>query len=204
MLPRIIHQIWIGPRPAPRQWLDTWREHHPDWRYRLWSNETVFTRPWRNQRLVNAYRDQEEWRGVADVIRYEILHEQGGFMPGADSECLRPVDELFKDSPASAWAVAEQEEVRPGLLTPLYASLPGSPFAAAMVAAVSCAAAGEPWRCVGNRLMQEVYESRDWPDVCIWPSWYFNPEHYTGIKYEGNGKPYARQHWASTRGSYAA
>ena len=107
MLPRIIHQIWIGPRPAPRQWLDTWREHHPDWRYRLWSNATVFYRPWRNQRLVNAYRDQEEWRGVADVIRYEILHEQGGFMPGADSECLRPVDELFKDSPASAWAVAE-------------------------------------------------------------------------------------------------
>ncbi len=202
MIPRIIHQIWVGPRPAPRQWMDTWRKHHPSWRYITWGDDTVFRRAWRNQRLVNAYRDREEWRGVADVIRYEILHEHGGFMPGADSECLRPVDELFDDAGIRAYAVAENEEVAPGLLTPLYASAPRSRFAAAMIEAASGAAAGEPWRCVGNLLMQNTYETRDWPDVKILPSWTFNPEHYSGTKHQGPEQPYARQHWGSTLGKY--
>jgi mannosyltransferase OCH1-like enzyme len=202
MIPRILHHIWVGPRPAPRQWMETWPAHHPTWRYVLWDNDTVFRRAWRNQRLVNAYRDQEEWRGVADVVRYEILHERGGFMPGADSECLRPVDELVDEPGITAWAVYENEVAAPGLITPVYAAQPGTLFLEAMIRKVSEASAGEPWKCVGNLLMQSVYESRPWFDVKVWPSWMFNPEHYSGAKHEGLGKPYARQHWGSTRGAY--
>jgi hypothetical protein len=62
----------------------------------IWDNETVFRLRWRNQRLVNAYRDQEEWRGVADVVRYEILHQRGGFMPGAlGKRCVMPLVGVF-------------------------------------------------------------------------------------------------------------
>jgi mannosyltransferase OCH1-like enzyme len=202
VIPKIIHHIWVGPRPAPRQWMETWPQTHPGWRYMIWDNETVFRLRWRNQRLVNAYRDQEEWRGVADVIRYEILHERGGFMPGADSECLKPVDELLEDDGITAWAVYENEQAAPGLITPVYAAQRGALFLEAMIRKVSEASAGEPWKCVGNLLMQSVYESRPWFDVKVWPSWMFNPEHYSGLKHEGPEQPYARQHWASTKGGY--
>jgi mannosyltransferase OCH1-like enzyme len=202
VIPKIIHHIWVGPRPAPRQWMETWPQTHPGWRYMIWDNETVFRLRWRNQRLVNAYRDQEEWRGVADVIRYEILHERGGFMPGADSECLKPVDELLEDDGITAWAVYENEQAAPGLITPVYAAQRGALFLETMIRKVSEASAGEPWKCVGNLLMQSVYESRPWFDVKVWPSWMFNPEHYSGLKYTGPEKPYARQHWASTKGGY--
>ncbi|MDQ0316410.1 hypothetical protein [Amorphus orientalis] len=33
------------------------------------------------------------WHVIADIIRYEILYEEGGYMPGADSVCLRSIDE---------------------------------------------------------------------------------------------------------------
>lgn len=202
MIPRIIHHIWIGERPAPRHWMETWPQLHPAWRYQIWDNEVVFRMKWRNQRLVNAYRDQEEWRGVADVIRYEILHERGGFMPGADSECLQPVDDLVKEPGITAYAVYENERAAPGLITPVYAAAKGAPFLEAMIEKVGEAGAGEPWRCVGNLLMQSVYESRDWPDVKVWPSWMFNPEHYSGVKHDGPEQPFARQHWGSTKRAY--
>lgn len=203
MIPRILHHIWVGPKPPPLHWMSTWPRHHPKWRYITWNNETVFRRPWRNQRLVNSYRDQEEWRGVADVIRYEILHEMGGFMPGADSECLQPVDDLVKEPGITAYAVYENEEAAPGLITPVYAAKPGAAFLEAMIRKVSEASAGEPWKCVGNLLMQSTYEARKWPDVKVWPSWTFNPDHYSGVVHRGPEKPYARQHWGSTKGSYA-
>lgn len=202
MIPKILHHIWVGPRPAPRQWMETWPQKHPAWRYKIWNDEVVFRRKWQNQRLVNSYMDQNEWRGVADVIRYEILHEHGGFMPGADSECLRPVDELVADDTIETFAVYENEEAAPGLITPVYAAEPGSAFVEAMIQKVSEASAGDPWRCVGNLLMQSVYESREWPAMRVWPSWTFNPEHYSGVRHKGPEQPYARQHWGSTKGLY--
>lgn len=202
MIPKVLHHIWIGPKPAPQHWMETWPLKHPRWRYVIWNNDTVFRRAWKNQRLVNAYLDKEEWRGVADVIRSEILYEVGGFMPGADSECLRPVDELLDEPGITAYAVYENEQAAPGLITPVYAASPGSRFCKELIAAQAGAVAGEPWECVGNALMQKVYEAHPWRDVRIWPSHYFNPEHYTGVAYSGPDEPYARQHWGSTREVY--
>mgnify|MGYP006921294521 CR=1 FL=1 len=202
MIPRILHHIWIGPKPAPLHWMSTWPRHHPTWRYINWSNDTVFRRAWRNQRLVNAYKDQGEWRGVADVIRYEILNEMGGFMPGADSECLRPIDDIVREDGITAYCVAENEQMAPGLITPVYGARKNAPFLEAMIQKVSQSSAGEPWRCTGNLVMQQVYESREWPDVRLWPSHYFNPVHYSGHTYDGPDHPYAKQHWGSTKGGY--
>ena len=30
MIPKIIHQIWIGPKPAPTKFMDTWKEKNPE------------------------------------------------------------------------------------------------------------------------------------------------------------------------------
>lgn len=200
-IPKIIHQVWIGPKTAPQQWMDTWKQHHPSWDYILWDNEAVFGRSWFNQRLVDDYRKMSEWRGVADVVRYEILYQMGGFMPGADSECLRPCDELFATE-HSDFAVYENERVRPGLITPLYAARQGSVFSYTLTCSLLYQAAGEPWKYTGNLHMRRVYEERTWNSVKIWPSHYFNPSHYTGDVYQGTDQPYAKQHWGSTNKLY--
>jgi hypothetical protein len=40
--------------------------------------------------------------------------------------------------------------------------------------------------------------------MTVWPSHFFIPEHFSGLRYEGSGHVFARQEWASTRRSYDA
>ena len=44
---------------------------------------------------------RKEYAGVSDLMRSEILEEVGGFIPEADSICLRATDELW-DKPDAA------------------------------------------------------------------------------------------------------
>ena len=78
--------IWIGPNPAPLKWMNTWPEKHPDWEYSVFTDEMLHKRKWYNQHLIEEYYRRHCWAGVADLIRYELIYERGGFWPEADSE----------------------------------------------------------------------------------------------------------------------
>ena len=203
MIPKIIHHIWVGEMPPPMQWIETWYKKHPFWDHILWDNEKVFNRKWRNHRLVDYYRERKIWHGVADVVRYEILFEHGGFMPGADSICLHPIDELLVEP--IAYAVYENERVRPGLITPMYACPKGNEFANMLIDELALRRSiGAPWRTTGNVFMQEMVAKHPDLAVKIWPSYFFNPVHHTGLAYKGSGKIYATQLWGTTRKAYVA
>lgn len=203
MIAKTIHQLWVGPLPAPTHWMQSWRDHHPSWRYILWDEERIWATPFINQRHLSSYWERECWHGVADVVRYEVLYYHGGIMPGADSECVRPVDELFADNQYDAYVVAEHERLAPGLLSPLLAAASGSPFCAALVLGLAAKSVlQEPWQDAGNRHMMETAVLRSWPGLKVLPSWTFNPEHHTGASHDGTGITYAKQHWGMTRGLY--
>jgi glycosyltransferase involved in cell wall biosynthesis len=200
--PKVMHCIWVGDRPAPMKWIDTWKEKHPDWEHILWDNDKVFGRTWINQKHVDYYREKQIWHGLADVIRYEILHEYGGFLHAADSECLRPVDELI-DCDHDAWGVYENEKVRPGLISPLYACRKGNDFAWQLIQGLKAKKeVGEPWMTTGNLYMKQMHERLKDRRFKVFPSYYFNPKHYTGEEYTGDFKPYSRQFWGSTLKAY--
>jgi hypothetical protein len=202
-IPKIIHQLWVGNSPAPQKWLDTWKALHPGWTYKLWNNETVFGRKWINQKHIDYYKDRQMWAGVSDVCTYEILHEYGGFMIGADAECLAPIDELFYNDNFDSYSVWENEKIRPGLISPLHASVKGSVFAAELIEGLKQKnVGGLPWKTTGNAYMGEMYRKTK-ANVHIFPSHYFIPEHFAGEKYKGNDKIYARQYWGTTTRCYA-
>ena len=49
-IPRIFHQIWVGPDPFPAEFAryrQTWLDHHPGWELKFWTEET-FPKPWRS------------------------------------------------------------------------------------------------------------------------------------------------------------
>ena len=68
---------------------------HQDWDYQLFDNSYLSSRRWRCEAQIAEYMKHRQYAGVSDLMRYEILLEQGGFLPEADSICLRSVDELF-------------------------------------------------------------------------------------------------------------
>lgn len=203
MIPKILHHIWVGPKAAPMHWIQSWYDKHPDWQHLLWDNNKVLSRHWKNQAWLNYYWDQQIWHGVADVIRYEILFEMGGFMPGADSECLRPVDELLEND-FESYAVYENEQVAKGLVTPLYACKEGSRFAKMLIdeLALKSEIGGEPWQTTGNCFMRDMIVMHPELPIKLWPSHYFNPVHHTGLEYKGSGKIYAKQFWGTTQKLY--
>lgn len=94
-IPKIIHQIWIGPRPIPttKIFRETWINLHPDWHYKLWTNEDLKTITLQNQDLFDH---AQNWGEKADILRYEILYQFGGLYVDLDFECLKPFDILHQ------------------------------------------------------------------------------------------------------------
>jgi hypothetical protein len=225
-----LHQSWVGPNPRPTKWMNTWPEKHPDWEYIIWDNEKVFSRKWKNQHLIDFYKKKEKWHGVADIIRYEILFEYGGFMPGADSECLMPIDELFDDDKElyavrcggeiSDWQRADgikDDEVPPflvredkRLIAPVYAAKKGNTFLENLIKELSLIPnenLDEPWKTTGNVFCANMLKKYE-PEIVIWPMHYFIPYHPITIDaktpyiYIGKDKIYAKHFWGTTHNNY--
>jgi mannosyltransferase OCH1-like enzyme len=65
MIPKVIHQIWIGPKPAPKQMMQTWKEKHPGFEYILWNEEEIAREA---LRLVVKNRLMLWWRSMEKPI----------------------------------------------------------------------------------------------------------------------------------------
>ena len=96
MVPRILHQIWLGDRELPEEFAayrETWRTHHPAWEHRLWAEDNLpsgLRRPEVYERLrVPAER--------SDILRLEVLWLFGGVYVDTDFECLGPLDPVIEE-----------------------------------------------------------------------------------------------------------
>ena len=91
-IPRVFHQIWIGPRPFPekyKRWQKTWQSI-PGWTYKLWTDKEVEQFPFFNKA---AFYAEKNLGARADILRLEILYREGGVYVDTDFECLKP--EIF-------------------------------------------------------------------------------------------------------------
>ena len=195
--------IWIGPNPAPIKWMNTWKDKHPDWEYSVFTDEMLKKRKWYNQHLINRYYSMGKWAGVADLIRYELIFERGGFWPEADSECLERVDELFVGPPETAYTVFENEVVLPRFVSPILAANPGNQFLHIIIEKLHKLRPEElhpqPFKSTGNGFLASLLDEHRHM-LTIFPSYTFIPLWYRkgSKRYSGPGKVYAEQHWGST------
>ncbi|SLN29017.1 hypothetical protein ROA7450_01225 [Roseovarius albus] len=201
-IPKLMSHIWIGPKPAPIEWMQTWQEKHPDWDYRIYDNDYLERTSFKTQRLIDFYLDVAMYAGVADLMRYEILFEHGGYLAPADCICLHPIDELLNG--AKAHTVYENEMIRGKLVSPILACEPGNEFVGQLIDRLCTVTADElvhPWISTGNLFVAKMIEELQ-PDIEILPSHTMIPVHHTGIVYEGADKVYAMQTFGSTRSAY--
>ncbi|MEU8872609.1 glycosyltransferase [Streptomyces javensis] len=97
-IPPLIHQTWKNADVPPdwRTWSETWRRHHPDWEYRLWTDAD--NRAFLEQHyawFLPIYDGYPEPIKRADAIRYFLLDHFGGLYVDMDFECLRPMTGLL-------------------------------------------------------------------------------------------------------------
>ncbi|MBV8060049.1 MAG: hypothetical protein JO126_08185 [Alphaproteobacteria bacterium] len=218
IIPRKIHVVWVGDEAKrPNSWIETWRVNHPDWEFRLWSNKDLADRHWRAQKQIDIYKNEGQWAGVADLMRYEILYEYGGVYVDADSECLRQLDDWLLQ--LGMFVAYESERHRPGLIANGFMGCPqGHPVLAKIIGQTSrmCRPTRRwswqhlskknilPWKVTGPRLLTRIIEATKSQDVTILPSILFMPDHF--MDKPGDDKRaatgYARHHWGSTHNSY--
>lgn len=89
-LPKVLHLIWIGPKPLPQavySWTVDFAEspHGRDWTVKLWRDDDL-----RIFGLTNfaAFDAMPELAGKTDVARYEIMYRHGGVYIDADTVWL--------------------------------------------------------------------------------------------------------------------
>ena len=207
-IPNIIHQIWIGPKPAPINMMNTWQEKNPEFTYMLWDEKRI-----RNEDAIFTCQSQiekmEEWNGKADILRWEILYKYGGMFMDADLICVEAIDSNILS--LHAFATYEQEKERPGLIaTGGMGFPPKHPIVAAAVDfirtnPVSNKETGKrAWLTVGPMLLTQLYNSGLQNTITILPSYTFLPQHYSGVTYLGHAKVYAHHEWGSTFDTYGS
>src|SRR5258706_7822303 len=92
MIPRKLHEVWLGPREFPVTWANAWRDLHPGWDYRVWYERDIRALPLVNVTAFDAYLARGQYAGAADVARVEILLRDGGVYTDVDSEPLRSLE----------------------------------------------------------------------------------------------------------------
>lgn len=100
MIPKIIHQIWIGDKPIPdkfKKYIQSWKEINPDYEYILWDNKKVTQL---NSIIIKEILSNNELSNVSksDFLRYFILKENGGLYVDTDFECYKSFDEFLNYS----------------------------------------------------------------------------------------------------------
>ena len=203
----MIH-IWIGPKSPPLHWMNTWHQLHPHWQYTVFDNAWFAKTTFRNQHIIDQYYRREKYNAVADLIRYELLYDHGGFLPPADAVCLENTDELWCESSDKCYTVYEHERARPHFVSPIYASNPGNAFLEIIIKELGKITAHDiehkkVWKVTGNEFLRWMIKKHK-PEIKIFPSHYFIPKHYSAKtpRYNGPDKVYADQMWGSTRQIY--
>lgn len=176
MIPRIIHQLWVGPpMPATYQaFRRTVIDHHPDWEHRLWG-DTDFG--WlKNQHL---YDEAEFWapgsvgQFRSDVARYEILAEHGGVWVDVDCRWQRPIDHLIEGVDCFAGWETEPQWINNAVM----GATPGHPFLLELIdqlpASVRRHRGKRPNVMTGPQFLTPIARRHDvtvFPQACFYPA----------------------------------
>ena len=90
-IPKIIHQIWIGPKKLPnkyKNWMKSWLRFNPEYKYILWQDKDIEKLQMINQK---EYKKAKNPGIKSDIARYEILYLYGGIYIDTDFECLSQI-----------------------------------------------------------------------------------------------------------------
>lgn len=95
-IPLKFHMIWVGDNPIP-DYVNAnflgWKVLMPHWEAKLWVNEDINTSNF-SQEVVDKINEATKGAQKADIIRYHIIEQHGGFYIDTDTIGIRSLDPL--------------------------------------------------------------------------------------------------------------
>jgi len=110
-IPKTLHFIWLGPNSFPensKKNLLSWRELHPGWVMKFWTDHPERGTPIPNMALCSISNipfskvgqfifKTQNYGEQSDLLRYEILFDEGGVYVDHDIECFHSIDSLSRE-----------------------------------------------------------------------------------------------------------
>lgn len=87
MIENTVHQIWVGDSyKATWNMMYSWKRYCDrfGWEYKLWTENELETVPMKNKKLYDLYKTNNDYHGMSDVARIEILNKYGGIYSDCD------------------------------------------------------------------------------------------------------------------------
>jgi len=94
VIPQKLHQVWLGHNHIPEEFVkftSNWRKLHPDWQYKLWTEETISNKP----QIKNLVDKCEAFSSKSNVVRLYAVYLEGGVYADMDIDWFRNFDELL-------------------------------------------------------------------------------------------------------------
>jgi mannosyltransferase OCH1-like enzyme len=108
MIPKILHYIWVGPKPIPdstKRMIASWEKFCPDYDIKLWNEDNIDM----SQRFMREAYSVRAWNRVANLARVQALYRQGGIYLDTDMEILAPLDPLLHHSCFAGFQSAQRQ-----------------------------------------------------------------------------------------------
>ena len=107
-IPHVIHFIWGGEKPFPaksKKNVRSWMAHHPGWTIKFWTDDPTRSIPVPGMEkhlfgeialnhIGTHFPTASNWGERSDLLRYEILNQEGGIYADHDIECFRSFEPL--------------------------------------------------------------------------------------------------------------
>src|SRR5262249_22129580 len=100
-VPQVVHFIWLGPKPFPLKSVEnvrTWMGKHPDWTFNFWTDrerplpvpgmQVRMVKDFQFLKLAECFSKTANFGEKSDVLRYEILYQEGGVYVDHDVKCF--------------------------------------------------------------------------------------------------------------------
>jgi len=104
MIPKIIHQIWIGHEPTLlyiKEFMQQVKDMHPDWEYRLYGNKEIFEDLYSDDKFIQSYKKDMgtffKPAHIADRARLLLLRDFGGVYVDADAEPIQSFNNVLAE-----------------------------------------------------------------------------------------------------------
>lgn len=189
-IPKIIHQIWIGPHKLPSRFIDTWKndymKENTDWEYKLWREKDI-----EQLNMINKdiYDMEKNYAGKSDIARLEILNKYGGIYIDADSVWVnnKSLNKLIDES-IEEGLFASIEPTKNYLANGVIGSTPNNENILFLINEIRSMKHNYkelrnkfmPWQLTGPYLLEKVRKTGR--KIKVLPTNYFYPEYWHGVR----------------------
>lgn len=172
MIPRVFHRVWLGGKPMPdifTEWGESWLRHHPDWSMKTWTEKEIA-----GLKNVDLLPRCSCLAQQADIVRYEVLFNEGGIYIDTDFECFRNIDALIEELDFFACY-----QIREFMSNAIFGGVPGHKILGDLFRETRPSFKADPWNSMGPSFLTPIVNR--YPEARVFERKTFIP--YTWAEY---------------------